>query len=231
MRRLLLLPLLAGLLIASAAPVLAQEQFRFASTQNGVSADAFFESCTPDTPETGLQTCTFVSVFAFDGTTRFREGTGKPMTSGTMACVSLGAVILTDQGELFEEPSFEFGCNESLGAGELTVAQDLSSATLDTTITVQGQGLICDEVSCEPSGDTREVAVDVSFTATSEVAAFRERNVSHSDFDGQRCMFKFSGRGERAEAVASGTVDGIALGDSVFAQISRGRTSFSVRCR
>lgn len=229
MRRLLLLPLLAVLLIASAAPVLAQEQFRFASTQNGVSAEAFFESCTPDTPETGLQTCTFVSVFAFDGTTRFREGTGKPMTSGTMACVSLGAVILTDQGEFVEELSFEFGCNESLGAGELTVAQDLSSATLDTTITVQG--LICDEVSCEPGGDPREVAVDVSLTATSEVAAFRERNVSHSDFDGQRCMFKFSGRGERAEAVASGIVDGIALGDSVFAQISRGRTSFSDRCR
>ncbi len=229
MRRLFLLPLLAAVLLTSAAPVAAQEEFRFTSTSRGFSADAFWQSCMPDTPETGLQTCSFVSVNVFEGTTRFREGTGQPMTSGTLACVSLATVILTDEGQFVDEVSNEFGCDETLEAGALTIADDLTSATLDTTISVQE--FICDEVSCEPVGDPRDVAVDVTWTAVSPVVSFRERNVSHSTVDGLRCTFMFSGSGERAEAVATGTIDGTALGDSTFAQIARGRFSATERCR
>jgi hypothetical protein len=58
MRRLFVLPLLAAVLITSAAPVAAQEPFRVASTQTGILADAFWESCTPDTPEPGPVTYT-----------------------------------------------------------------------------------------------------------------------------------------------------------------------------
>lgn len=229
MRRLLVLPLLVAVLLASAAPVAAQEEFRFASTSNGFSADAFWESCTPDTPEAGLQTCSFVSVFVFDGTTRFREGTGKPMTGGTLACVSLAEVVLTADRQFVEELSNEFGCDETLEAGALTIADDLSSATLDTTISVEAQ--VCDELGCTPVGDPRDVAVDVTWTAVSPAVTFRERNVSHSTVDGLRCTLMFSGSGERAQAVASGTVDGMALGDSTFAQISRGKQSVSQHCK
>lgn len=229
MRRLFILPLLAAVLIASTAPVAAQEPFRFASTQNGLFADAFWQSCTPDTPEPGLQTCSFVNVFAFDGTTRFREGAGQPTTSGSLACVFHGVVVITDAGEFVEELSNESGCDETLTTDEFTVAADLSSATLTTTIAVQGQ--VCDEFGCVPVGDPRDVAVDVTWTAVSPVVSFRDRQVSHSTVDGLKCTFLFSGSGERAEAVATGTVDGMALGDSVFAQISRGRQSFSEHCK
>jgi hypothetical protein len=227
MRRVLVLPMLAALLIMSAAPALAQDGVRFASMQNGLSADAFWEDCTPDTPEVGLQTCSFVNVFVFDGTTRFSEG-GKPTRSGSLACVNLAMVVVTDEGEFVEELSNESGCNEPLDAADLDVADDLSTATLETTIAVQE--FVCDEETCEPVGDPRDVIVDVTWTAVSDVVAFRERNVSHSTNDGQKCSFMFSGDGEQVDANATGTVDGVTLGDSEFAQISRGKQSVSEHC-
>lgn len=82
-----------------------------------------------------------------------------------------------------------------------------------------------------PVTDPRDASVDVTWSAIGDLTSFRQRSVSHSSMDGQKCMFAFSARGERRDAVATGTVDGISLGDSTFAQISQGRFSFSDRCR
>ena len=229
MRRLLLLVVAVPILIALfAAPAMAATgPIRVASTQDGVLVTGFWESCTPDTPEPGLQTCSFVSVQAFDGKTRFREGTGQPTTARGLACVNLAAAVFTPEGEFVEELSNESGCEENLDEAALTVADDLSSVMLATTIAVNE--FVCDETSCEPVGDPRDVEVDVTWTAVSEAIAFRERNVSHSTTDGLRCTSMFSGTGERADATATGTVDGLALGEA-GAEISRGRQSFSQHC-
>ena len=230
MRRLFTLVVAIPILIAAfAAPAMgAVGESRSASTQDGVLATAFWQSCTPDTPEPGLQTCSFVSVQVFDGTTRFREGGGQPSTTGSLACINLFSAVITDEGEFVEPLSDESGCDENLDEGAVTAADDLSSVTLATTIAVNE--FVCDEVSCEPVGDPRDVAVDVTWTAVSEAVSFRERNVSHSSIDGMRCTSMFSGTGERADATATGTVDGMALGD-VGAEISRGRQSFSQHCK
>ena len=230
MRRLFTLFIAVPILTALfAAPTMAAVggEFRVASTQDGVMATASWDGCTPDTPEPGLQTCSSVSVQTFDGKTRFREGSGQPTTAGSLACVNLFSAVFTAEGEFVAELSNESGCDENLDEGALTVADDLSSVTLATTIAVNE--FVCDEVSCEPVGDPRDVEVDVTWTAVSDVLAFRDRNVSHSTVDGQRCTFMFSGAGERADATATGTVDGVALGEA-GAQISRGRQSFSQRC-
>ena len=42
-----------------------------------------------------LQTCSFVSVQVFDGTTRFREGGGQPTTTGSLACVNLFSAVIS----------------------------------------------------------------------------------------------------------------------------------------
>jgi hypothetical protein len=230
MRRLFTLLIAVPILIAVfAAPTLgAVGEIRIASTQDGVLATAFWESCTPDTPEPGFQTCSFVGVQVFDGKTSFREGSGRPTIAGSLACVNLFSAVVTADGEFVEQLSDESGCNENLDEGALTVAGDLSSVTLATTIAVNE--FVCDEVSCVPVGDPRDVAVDVTWTAVSEAVSFRERNVSHSSIDGTRCTSMFSGSGERAEATATGTVDGIALGEA-GAEISRGRQSFSTHCK
>ena len=229
MRRLFTLVIAVPILIAVfAAPAIAATgELRYASTQNGVLATGFWDSCTPDTPEPGLQTCSVVNVHVFDGKTRFSEGGGQPTIAGSLACVNLFSAVFTAEGEFVEELSNESGCDENLEDGALTVADDLSSVTLATTIAVNE--FVCDEVSCEPVGDPRDVEVDVTWTAVSEVVAFRERNVSHSTIDGQRCTFMFSGTGERADATATGTVDGVALGEA-GAEISRGRQSVSQNC-
>lgn len=230
MRRLFTVLIAVPILIAAfAAPALgAIVGVRIASTQDGVLAAASWESCTPDIPEQGLQTCSLVNVHVFDGKTRFSEGSGQPAIAGSLACVNLISAVLTAEGEFVELLSDESGCDENLDEGALSVADDLSSVTLATTIAVDE--FVCDEVSCEPVGDPRDVEVDVTWTAISEAVSFRERNVSHSSIDGMRCTFMFSGTGERAEAVATGTVDGMALGET-GAEISRGRQSISQHCR
>ena len=230
MRRLFTLVIAVPILIAVfAAPAMgATGESRFASTQAGVLATAFWDSCTPDTPGPGLQTCSFVNVHVFDGKTRFSEGGGQPAIAGSLACVSLFSAVVTDEGEFVEPLSDESGCDENLDEGALTVADDLSSITLSTTIAVDE--FVCDEVSCEPVGEPRDVEVDVTWTAVSEPVSFRERNVSHSSVDGMQCTSMFSGSGERAEATATGTVDDVALGE-VGAEISRGRQSISQHCQ
>jgi hypothetical protein len=228
MSRLFIVPLLGALLVALAAPVGAQEQFRFSITTNGIQADAFWQSCTPDTPEEGLQTCTFANVFVVEGTQRSQEGTGKPAKQGSMACLGIAQAIVTDTFEFVEEISNEFGCT-ALAGDTFIVADDLSSATLNATIAIDA--FVCDEFGCEPAGDPRNVAVAVTWTAITDLVTFRERSVSHSTQDGQMCTFMFSGSGERRLATAMGTVDGTPLGDSQFAQITEGRVSSSNRCR
>lgn len=217
--------LLGALLLASVAPVGAQEDF--STTRTGTQADAFWQDCTPDVPEPGLQTCRFHSVFALDGSERSKGGTGKPSRQADQACVSIGEAVLTGTGEFVEDISNEFGCT-GLNGVTFTVASDLSSASLTGSITVQS--FTCGPTGCVPSGGSRTVGVDVDWTATGPLTSFREQSVSHSTFDGEWCLFKSSGRGERRAATATGAIDGTTLGTSTFAQIVQGRTSFTNRC-
>ena len=145
-------------------------------------ATAFWQSCTPDTPEPGLQTCSFVSVQVFDGTTRFREGGGQPTTTGSLACVNLFSAVITDEGEFVEPLSDESGCNENLDEGAVTAADDLSSVTLATTIAVDE--FVCDEVVVQAGRRSTGRRGGRAWTAVSEAVSFRERNVSHSSSTG-----------------------------------------------
>lgn len=209
-----------------ATPVLGAEGYRFSSKQVGVSADAFWELCQEDTPEEGLTTCEFVSIFAFSGRSVFRESGSPPIRQTGYACVSLD---VTDE---FGFPvSVETGCAVEF---VFTSATDLSTASLTATIPVET--LECTEtpegVFCEPVGsETRDVAVAASWSAVGPLTKFRDRFVSHTETEGFECVFKQTGHGERTEAIATATVDGAELGESTFAALTNGTFKFLDRCR
>jgi hypothetical protein len=232
MRRVLAVLLsLMALLAVAATPALGHEgelePHRFSFRQNGVSADAFWQTCQEDTPSPGLTTCESVSIFGFDGRMVVREGNEPPQRQGGQACVSLDVI----EGEFGPPITSEFGCTEVL---TFQAARDLSSATLSATVAVEA--LVCEEVPegffCEPSGDPmRDVAVTAEWTSMGPVTRFRDRSVSRTETDGLVCVFKQSGRGIRTDAVATATVDGTALGESQFAAITKGRFQVLDRCR
>lgn len=209
-----------------ATPVLGAEAYRISAKQVGVSADAFWESCQEDTPEVGQTTCEFVSIFAFEGRSVFRESGSPPIRQGGIACVSHD---VTDE---FGAPvSVETGCAEDF---VFTYATDLSSASLSATMPVET--LVCTEtpegVFCEPGGgELRDVAVSATWNAVGPPTKFRDRFVSHTETEGFECVFKQSGRGVRTDAVATAMVDGVDLGESAFASLTEGTFKFLDRCR
>ena len=207
-----------------AAPVAAQEEYSFTSTSTGTIADAYWQTCTPDTPELGLQTCTGTSVYVLEGSQRSRSDVEGPASGGNMACVGTQTWI---QGpELFEELSFASGCTESF---TFTAAADLSTAHL--TATVPLTELECTETGCEPVGEPFNVTIDVTWTALEPAQTVRERGVFHYSHDGFWCMSKQSRHGLAAFATATGALDGTDLGTAQFAQVFSGRMSFADSCR
>jgi hypothetical protein len=229
MRRVLpLLLAIVALLTVAVTPALGQQEpHRFSGRQNGVQADAFWETCTPDTPVPGQTTCEIVSIFAFDGRSVFRENGSPPMGSGGSVCLTLDVFNQTTG----EPVSIESGCTDTFA---FQAASDLSSATASATVPVET--FVCTPDGnggfiCEPSGDPpRDVAVSVSWTAAGPLTKFRDRFVSRTEAEGLICVFKQSGRGVRTDAVATATVDGAALGESVFATVTRGRFEFVDKC-
>ena len=216
------LSLVLSLLVA--APVAAQEAYSFRSTLTGTSADAFWETCTPDTPEPGLQTCNGTNVNVLQGSARFRSDIEGPVRAGGRACASTQTYIIGP--DFFEEVSLAAGCTETF---TFTVAGDLSTAHL--TATVPLTAIECDEFSCEDVGEPTNVAVDATWTALEPAHTVRERSVSHYFHDGFWCKSSFSRQGLAAFGTATGSIDGADLGTAVFAEIFSGRTSFADSCR
>ena len=216
------LSLVLSLLLA--APVAAQEEYSFRSTSTGTIADAYWVTCTPDTPAAGLLTCTSTNVNVVEGSQRFMSDVEGPARGGSMACVGTQTWI---QGpESFEEVSFASGCTESF---TFTAAADLSTAHL--TATVPLTELECTETGCEPVGEPFNVTIDVTWTALGPAQTVRERGVFHYSHDGFWCMSKQSRRGLAAPATATGAIDGMDLGTAQLAQVFAGRMSFADSCR
>jgi len=216
---------LIALLAVAATPAMAQDAYRFSFRQSGLSADAFWQTCVEDSPSPGLTTCESASIFAFDGKIVIREAGSPPQRQGGQACVSMD---VTDETGL--PVSAEFGCTDVL---DFEAATNLSSATLSATVPVEA--FVCSEVpggvECVPSGDpARDVAVSANWTSVGPVTRFRDRSFSRTETDGLVCVFRQSGRGTRADAVATATVDGADLGSSQFAAITKGVFRVVDRC-
>jgi len=212
----LLLPLAAATSLADTGP--ASEVFKFSS--NGYSASADEGQCTA---EGDIVTCTFTFISVFSGNRR-EQGSGA--IHGTEVCYSTGTDVFNQvTGEGISSIQ-ENGCTQDPGEGTV-IERDLSAATIaPTTITLET--FSCDEIECGPTGETRDVTVEGTFTATS--AAFRSSN--RNVFDDGICVFRDSSRGTSRGAMFSGTVDGqpLELGENGFAQIMQGTFSFSQKC-
>ena len=214
----LLLPLAAATSLADTGPA-PTESFKFSS--NGYSAQADQGQCTD--PVDDIVTCTFTFISVFSGNRR-EQGSGA--IHGTEVCYSTGTDVfnqVTGEGSSIQEN----GCAQDVGDGTV-IERDLSAATIaPTTITLEG--FSCDEIECGPTGETRDVTVEGTFTATS--AAFRQSN--RNVFDDGICTFRDSSRGTSRGAMFSGTVDGQPLefgGEDGFAQIMQGTFSSSSKC-
>ena len=169
-------------------------------------------------------TCTFAGIFVFSGNQR-SHGTGA--IHGTEVCYSTGTDVFNPfTGEGISSIQ-ENGCTQDPGDGTV-IERDLSAATIaPTTITLET--FSCDPIECGETGETRDVTVEGTYTATS--AAFRQSN--RNVFDDGICVFRDSSRGTSRNATFAGTVDGqpLELGDPEgFGQIMQGTFSSSSKC-
>ncbi len=217
-----ILALASILLITLATPVSAEPPgFRFSVRTTGVEANVFWEECEEDTPEPGTTTCTFVSLFAFDGTQRVNH----EQFEGSFACLFIDVVEFTaEQGQVVRS---EFGCSEDV---DVTLARRLASGRLTGTFTVTA--IECDpEGLCEETGE-RDVTVNATWTGIGPLTRFHYRSMEHPIGNVEtRCKFMESGKGLRREAVATATIDGLQLGETSFGFLSEGKFSFSVKCQ
>ena len=215
----LLLPMAAATSLADTGPA-PSESFKFSS--NGYSADADEGQCSD--PVDDIVTCNFTFIGVFSGNCR-EQGSGA--IHGTEVCYSTGTDVfnqVTGEGTSDQEN----GCTQDVGDGTV-IARDLSAATIaPTTITLET--FVCNEVECGPTGETRDVTVEGTYTATSAAVRQSFRNV----FDDGVCVFRDSSRGTSRQAMFVGTIDGqpLELGDpeTGFGQIVQGTFSSSSKC-
>jgi hypothetical protein len=226
MRRVLLVQLLLGMLLAlGASPALARNddprnfKFSFSGTQLVVFAEP---QCTPDTPEPGLETCTVSGVFA-------REGRAGRSDVSELCAFEVTFVRDMETGMPAGQDVVWEGCTD---AATFEWSADLSSATASGTVTQAEQVCTFDpetgEGFCEPTGATREVTVTAVFSAETPPMAINDRQLSHSWFDGEHCMFRFSARGTAREGTVTLTVEGVT--EVVPGGLLEGRFSDSQRC-
>jgi len=154
--------------------------------------DAFSSVC-------GAQTCTDTFVFSEHQTTSSGE-------TFTYACADQFTYnIRTGRG------SGSGGCAENV---DLTVADDLSSASLGST------GIeVCGRRHCDT------IIVSAELQASGDSTTFRSR---YTETDGT-CTFTYSDSGERQFATGSITFDGATV--DADGSIFSSRTTFSSRCR
>ena len=188
----LILPMLLLLL---AAPVAAAPPIKDSGTNDFFTA--FSSSCGPSTC-----TDTFVDVFtAGDGL--------------MVICMSEFTFNLRS-GRLISQES---GCSDPISSDALTVADDLSSATLAPTEVTLFE---CDQTGCV-EGDT--VTVSAHLTAFGPVFTETQR----STFTDGTCTVRISSTGDQRQATGTLTIDGETL--SADGNIGTGTFSFMRRCR
>jgi hypothetical protein len=114
-------------------------------------------------------------------------------------CVDRYKYLVTARGQ-FRLLSYESGCTD---AATITIEDDL-----DATVSGTVQLYDCRGRTCRP-GDT--VTVSASFDA-GETVSYSGRGSFRED----GCMFRYSFRGERADAVLTLTIDGTTLSGTGF---------------
>ncbi len=210
--------LLLGL---AAAPVAADtfpsEDFSF--SRSGLSAETSTQECVENADAT--TTCSGMGIFLFAGKTRTG---GEGANRGTELCAYVYTYTYVTATFETIDYSEEFGCTTELGAGSV-IAKDLSTATLTpTTVTIQGQ--ICDEISCEPAGDPRDIVVEGTWTGVGPVIRESYRSV----VDDGVCVFRDRSSGTFRDATFSGTFDGQPF-EAQYSSLRNGKFSFSVSCK
>ncbi len=224
-RTVIAVTLVALVLPLAAATSLAAKPFEvFKFSEKGYSASADQSSCSE--PVDDIVTCAFTFIVVFSG---MRQASGSAAVRGTEVCYSTGVDVFNEATGEVTSSIQENGCSQAPGEGTL-IERDLSAATIAPT-TVALETFSCDEFECGPTGDTRAITVEGTFTATSAAT----RHSSRSVFDDDICTFRDSSRGTSRQATFSGTVDGqpLVLGDNQengFAQIAQGTFSFSQKC-
>ena len=211
----------------------------FSYTERGLSASAYWESCTADSPRKGTTTCTFTDLFVFQGRER---SSGSGPTKGTRVCVFTDTYSYSTRPDGGGGPEagkvpgdgdysydYESGC-ASVSSSAFSVARDLATASLaPTTVTLTAYSCTYDPTTdtetCDVTG-TRDVTVSAEWTAFGELASFSER----FKYRLGNCTETYSAKGQRREAVATGTLDGVSLGESLYADIGSGSFTFRSTC-
>ena len=174
----------------------------------GVSAYASWEDCTDEFCSS------FYDIYVFQG----MDKTARKPFRGTTVCLFS-----------FDERTdgFESGCNQA-PAGTLTVAKDLSSATLrstDVSVVPCTYDWETDEEICFEDR-ARTVTVSAQWTATGR----SHRSSSRYMFRDEECMESWWDKGIERPADATGALDGSSLGTADFAGLSKGMTRFRSTC-
>ena len=214
----LLLPMAAATSLADTGPA-PTEVFKFSNS----GFTAFADAGTCSDPVDDIVTCSSRNISLVSGKSR-EQGSGA--IHATEVCYGTFTDVFNQ--ETGETLSFtgESGCTMDLGEGSV-IERDLSSATIaPATITLEA--IVCDP-ECAPTGETREISVEGTFTATSAATRSSFRSV----FDDGVCTFRERSRGTERNAMFAGTADGQPLEVSDpdgFAVIHRGTLSFSEKC-
>ena len=212
----LLLPMAAATSLA-AKPI---EVFKFSSS----GYTAFADAGTCSDPVDDIVTCSSRNISLVSGKSR-EQGSGA--IHATEVCYGTFTDVFNEETGETLSFSGESGCTMDLGEGSV-IERDLSAAIIaPATITLEA--IVCDAIECAPTGETREISVEGTFTATSAATRSSFRSV----FDDGVCISRESSRGTERNAMFAGTADGqpLEVGDpDGFAVIHRGTLSFGFKC-
>ena len=176
----LLLPLAAATSLADTGPA----QQRSSSSRATATRPSADEGQCSD-PVDDIVTCTFTTSSSSPGTEENKE---QAQSTGRRCATAPAPMSSTTDRR---DPELDPGerLHPDLGDGTV-IERDLSSATIaPTTITLEA--FSCDAIECDPTGDTRDVTVEGTFTATSAAT----RSSTRSVFDDGICTFRDSSRG------------------------------------
>lgn len=202
MRRIVLLALGVVLAAALAAPTLAAKPTRQKSET--ASANAFWYSSEAAGPGMERTTVWYVGVFK-DG-----EGIWSDLYKEVVLCET------SEEGECQTE-SFAIGFSDLSGEGDsFSVENDLAGAEIVGTYELQesdGEG--------NPVGDPESTQIVAHLEGVSDLSSEK----SKSTFRTGCSVFRFSSKGSFRQAEATGSVNGVDLGETYDAWLSSGTSS------
>ncbi|MBA2381477.1 MAG: hypothetical protein H0V73_05130 [Chloroflexi bacterium] len=189
-------------------------------TQNGTSAQAYAGTCVANGDDT--ETCINQQISAFAGKL---TDSGAGVIHASQVCVDLSSYTYsTVTGDFVGTPIYESGCRVDVPSGALRLDSKLASATL-AAVTVSVTGYDCNEYECVP-GSSRDVTAAATWTGFGPINQSKDRSTS----DDEACRVSSSSKGSVRAASVTGVVDGHALDEKAFGELSAGRSSFRSRC-